>query len=273
MPSLLTLKEVEYLKEFKKLLDFGAKIFLNLDLKQSVKNNKRNFAIFYFGAIHNYSEAIFILCNDSRPHASQSLLRSIFEAYINTIYFLNTNSDLKIAKLTISDIEEKIKTLKQFEAFVKKYPHIENRYGLTTKKTLEEIIAYNQNNIDAIKRANKFHKTTKVAPNLRSRAEALDLKNPRKEKGSWEYNYLLLYKYSSDFTHLSVTGLDSFLHEENGVYSFDLGQTKGIEAIIITNYGFYLVLLNYFKKRKYIPINTDLKYFNRKMKGFHKISK
>lgn len=269
MEKLLTEKEEKLLGQFRELLEFGAKIFENhLKIDTNSRDFKKNFISFYFGAIHNYSESIYVLCKDSRPHAATVILRSVLEAFINVIYLMNTNSNLKIAKFAISDFEERIKVLKQFKVFVAKFPKWEGKDNLTTTKDLDNMIAFNQKHKEGIEKGNRFYKSTKILKDLRARAEAYDKKT--KKEGNWEFNYLLVYKYFSNFTHLSISGIEGFFNKEDGDEHFDLGQSKGVESHLAMCFGIYLALLSNIKKRGYVPKITSLKLFNQQINKMYK---
>lgn len=269
MDKLLTKKEEELLEQFRQLLEFGAVIFKeHLNVDTNSKDFKKNFISFYFGAIHNYSESIYVLCKESRPHAATVISRSVLEAFINVIYLMNTNSNLKIAKFAISDFEERIKVLKQFKAFIVKFPKWEGKSNLTTTKDLDNMIAFNQKHKDGIEKGNRFYKSTQIPKDLRARAEAYDKKT--KKEGSWEYNYLLVYKYFSNFTHLSISGIEGFFTKNDEGEYFDLGQSKDVEPHLAMGFGIYLALLNNIKKRGYIPKTISLKIFNQQYNRMHK---
>lgn len=269
MDKLLTEKEEELLEQFRGLLEFGADIFEKyLQLDTGSRDFKKNFISFYFGAIHNYSESVYVLCKDSRPQAATVISRSILEAFINVIYLMNTNSNLKIAKFAISDFDERIKVLKQFKAFIVKFPKWIGKSPLTTTQDLDNMIAFNQKRKEAIEKGNKFYKSTKILKDLRARAEAYDRKT--RKDGNWEFNYLLVYKYFSNFTHLSISGIEEFFSKDDGGKHFDLGRSKRVEPHLAVNFGIYLALLNNIKKRGYIPKNVSLKTFNQQVTKMRK---
>jgi len=269
MKKLLTKKEEKILEQLRILLEFGSEIFIKY-LQTSIGdgNYKKSFISFYFGAIHNYTESIYILCKNSRPHSATVLMRSVFEAFINVLYLTNTNSNLKIAKYTISDFEERIKVINQFKRFVAKYPDWENKYQMTNLKNLDSLIDRNKKHKEAIERGNKFYKTTTIESDLRKRAEAYDKKV--KGNGVWEFNYILIYKYFSTYTHLTVTGIENFVKQEDDKTLFDIGQSEGVKEHLITTYSIYIALLYNIKKRKFIPGNIDLNKFIRQLKQMQK---
>src|SRR5680860_245449 len=242
MNSFITIQEKEYLKELKDILKLGKSLFKNSQIGAYSKSYKKNFIFFTFVVIHNYSEAIYILCKNSRPHASYVLLRSIFEAYVNMLYFTNTNSNLPLAKYVILDFKERIKTLNNFKEFIKKYPSWKDKYEITNLSNLDNLISKQNKNIEAVKKGNKFYRTTKIEKLLRERAKAYDQKT--RNKGELEFNYILIYKYFSLFTHLTPTGIEHFLKKERGKTKYEISQAKDVEPIIATTFGFYKRLLD-----------------------------
>lgn len=268
MKTLLTKKEKEALVYLKEVLKFGDKIFHDHLFEVDKGNYKRQFIAFHFGAIHNYSEAIYTLCADSRPHAATVILRSIFEGFLNMIYFVNTNSNLKIAKYAIEDAEDRLKVLKQFKNFVDKYPKWEDKYSMTDIANLDRLIIITENNLNALKRGNKLYKSTKIKRKLRDKAEAYDRKINK--DGEWEYNYLLFYKFSSSYAHLSLSGMENFVHEgvENSI--FDIGRAKNVMSVLATTFGFYVTMLNYVRNRGYLPKEIKLTKFNKQLKDIQK---
>ncbi|MCC2630725.1 MAG: hypothetical protein K0S38_534 [Candidatus Paceibacter sp.] len=271
--ELLTDKEKIVLENLRVILEFGASLFpkLNVPISAETLTPKKDYALFNFGAIHNYSESIYVLCKDSRPHSAHVLLRSIFEAYVNTLYFLNTNSNLKLIKAVVEDLtDNRIKVLNGFAKLIKKYPEWENRSSLTNYATLNDLLNHTQKTIDFVKNNNRFHSTTKIGKNFRDRVEALDKKITTKIRGNWEFNYLLVYKYFSTYTHLLMSGLENFVTKKDKQISFDIGQSKDVEPIVVTTYAFYYNLLIYLKSRSVIPKSTKLGIFSKKMSEMNK---
>jgi len=258
-------KEKDLINDLKELLDFGLKIFISSKAK-SQKNNKDNYIKFNFAAIHNYCDSIYILCEQGKTHAAHVILRCVFESFVNMNYYVNNNSDLKLAKYAIWDAEEnKLKKIRHFEKFINEHPNWETTEpGLTNRATLAAIKEKTNELVSAIKRANKFYKSTKIELDLRKKAEALDKKVRTKKLVSWEYNYLLIYSYFSSFAHLHPIGLENFVNEVEGEIVYDLSSGKDADKILSTTYTVYLQLLNLLKKRGIITKNVSLTVFNKK---------
>lgn len=265
---LLTKKEKLILSYLRDSLKFGERIFNDYLFNQSTnkKDYKREFIIFHFGAIHNYSDSIYILCKNSKPHSAIVLLRSILEAFINMVYFVNTNSNLKIAKYAIDDLKNNGRTLKQFKNFIAKYPTYKNKYSMTTESNIDSLIIKNQNLVQAFEAGNKFYRSTKIEPDLRKRAEAYDKKVNK--PGELELDYLLVYKYFCSFAHISVSGLNNFVKETSSGLKFDITKAKDTEPTLVTTFMIYVTMLNYLKKRRYIPQKIKLTKFNKQIKQF-----
>jgi|GEM_PF-5735307 len=259
MRLLLTDQEKEILGYLDDILKFGDKIFNDYLFDTDEENYKKKFIAFHFGAIHNYSEAIYILCKNKKPQAATVLLRSIFEGFVNMVYFVNTNSNRKIAKYAIEDAEKRLRVLNELKTFVAKYPKWKNKYSMTNENELDRLIIFIKKNIQALKLGNKSHLKTKIETKLIEKAKAYD-KKIRKD-GDWELNYILFYKFSSTLAHLSLSGIENFLQE--GGTRFDTGGSRGVQPVLVTVFGFYVAMLNYVRNRNYIPNKIKLTKYNK----------
>lgn len=269
MPSrLLTKREKELLKYLGEIIDFGSSLVSAFDMGKMPP--KESYLLTVFGAVNNYSEAIYVLCKDSRPQAAQVLLRPLVEAFINTFYLLSTRSGKRLALFAAEAAREKTRVANSMLDFLKRYPQWKNKSKLTTKKDLSLLIKQNQQEITNIRKNYKIRQDIQF-PDLLERAREGDKKKPIKlRKGDIEYNYHLVYRYLSPLSHLNAAALGGryFLKPDSkGGYYLDMGQSRGVEPVLASTYAYYLYFLEYLKKKKVISQRASLTKFRKIMRS------
>ena len=250
------------------MIDAGAKEFTkkikldNLSLKQEL-------LYFNFIAVNNYSEAVYVLCKDMRPYPAIVVLRSIVEAFINVAYILTHNSDKRALLFSMEDSYYRKGLTTEISVFLTKHPEYEkDRFNREMFKGALEIIekeleVYNKNLKLKLKNKDDFKKHYHV--DLIERAKAVDRKL---KKPNFEYIYILVYRYFSEFGHLSMRGLDHFIIKKaDGNHEATASQHTEVRHIIATTYTMYLYFLSALKKRHLLDKNFPLSKFTKYWKN------
>jgi len=242
--GLLTKVEQGHLKYLKRLLDYGS---LQLKMGNSFKSqftHLQNFLLFNHVAIHNYSEAIYLLCKDARPHPAHILVRSLFEAYTNTEYIRHGDSERKLALFSKEGFAERKKIANGFDQFIKKYPSKKNSLSILKEETIEEMKIFAERHINGIDSANKLNQKDKYPDILRRSIEIDKDVLDSKDRGDAELYYHLVFRYLSPYAHLNAGGLEAFLEKKaDNDMTFITGQAGGIHTITIQTYLYYFASL------------------------------
>ena len=117
--SSLTKIERRHLKYLSSLLNYGSPQLKSRSDTKFQFTHLQNFLLFNQVVIHNYSEAIYLLCKDARPHPAYVLLRSIFEANTNAEYIKCGDSERKLALFAKDGFIEREKIANGFDQFIK----------------------------------------------------------------------------------------------------------------------------------------------------------
>jgi len=238
-PTEETIKYIQYLSE---ILDFGTS-----ELQTKVNSDKhshlQNFLLFSFIPIHNYSEAILTLCKNSRPHASNVLLRSIFEAYMNIMYVKSTDTEKRLALFAKGSFKGREKLLKRFTELSILYPHLKDKYAILEKDNLISHKEFVDKHIQAIDLGNDLNEDDNYEEQLLERIKQIDKEAPKDKAGMNEFNYRTMYSLLSQYTHLSPWGLELFIKQGSKSIIYTLGQDVGGDEIIGQTYLFYFELL------------------------------
>lgn len=209
---------------------------------------KQLLVINMFTAVNSYTEAIFELCKQSRPDAASVILRSITEAWINSVYILSFPNNKFLYLFAIEDSYYKKALVQLFKEFYKKYPNqrsvllTESELKKMAKKAEDELKVYETKLGISFKNKEEFDKKWS---SLLHRAIETDkrLKKRQKDKaGGMELTHLMVYKYLSEYTHLSIGGLKHFWIEDQSGEEFLIldKNPSGMELVLATTYAFYL---------------------------------
>lgn len=229
-------------------------------------NPKQIYLITIFGAVNCYTEGILELCKMGRPDPSIPILRSLTEAWINSLYILTNSKNKSLYLYSIEDTYNRKASIQLYREFYKKYPKqkvIFNEQGLSKlEKKLENELKVYETNL-GMKFLNK--KEFDIAyGKLIDRARIVDNRLKKRKpdnSGSIEHNYLIVYKHLSEFTHLSMRGISNFLKEEDQNKALIMDRNySDIEQILTTLYLYYLYFAN--KLKYYKLINNPLKEAN-----------
>lgn len=272
MRTIFNEEEKKLLSNLQQIIKFGRNQIQGKKIDLEKVSPKKGMLFMTFGVVHNYTEAIYVLCEGIRPEPAIILLRSIFEAWINTFFLSSTKSEKRLALFYMEDARNKVALANGLLSFIKKYPSQENKDSLTTKSNLDNVRIENENIMRKIKKRYKLRRDDKW-PTLLQRARDCDKKRPIKSrKGDFEYNYHILYRFFSPYAHLDARGLNNFLKQRmEGGYDLNIGQSADlIKQVLASAFAFYLSFLQYMKKKGFLPKNTKLKGFEEIIKQISK---
>jgi hypothetical protein len=188
-----------------------------------------------------------LLCGDRRPDAAIVVLRSIVEGWINSMYILGHPNEGKAYLYAIEDAYYRRGLAIGFENFYKIYPKL--RTTSMTRKAVRGIQDQANKDLETFKTKRKISFKNKKAfkkawGSLLSRAQWIDKRLYKRQKdqaGGFEHTYLLVYKYLSEYTHLSMRGLEHFWKKGSSGDSLILDKNaERIDLVIATTYTIYL---------------------------------
>jgi len=249
--NLLTKLENKYLKYLAELLDYGVLRLKKLNGTKFQFGHLPSFLLFNHIAIHNYSEAIYLLCKDARPHAAYVLLRSIFEASTNLEYIKCGDSERKLALFAKKGFIERKKIANGFDQFINKYPKRKKSLSILEEKIINKMKQFSEDHIKGIDGANKLNRDEKYL-DIYERSREIDRNAlDSEEVGNNELYYHLVYRYLSPYAHLNSYGLEMFVDSgTNGRIKFILGKSKDISVIVTQTHLYYFAsLIGLFEKK------------------------
>lgn len=244
------MSEIKLTKEEEKHLNYLAQIldFASNELKEKVQKDSysyfQNFLLFSFSPIHNFTEAIYVLFKDSRPHSAQVLLRSIFEACANIYYIKSKDTTKRLAMYAKDSFSTRKGLIFELESFTKKYPQLINKAKILNKENIEDLKQLSEKNIQAIEKGNNLTPEEKYPKHLIDRIRILDKEAPSEEAGMYELNYNIMYRQLSLFTHLNSWGLELFATQGQDSIEYMLGQDNEVDMIIAQVFIYYYDILN-----------------------------
>ena len=197
------------------------------------------------------------------------MIRSLLEVFINTRYILDTNSNKRLILFHLADAQSRATFSSEMLDFTKRYPNFGSRDNqLTNRDFLQKQLDTAQDEISNLKKHYKIKIKNKL-PNLLERAKANDSKT-KKEKGTFEYNYQTIYRFFSNYAHLTSRGINSFLNPRpDGGYDLITGKSVDIGPAVSTSYAVYLFYLENLMKWHIIKKSSLAKYI-KIAKGFSK---
>ncbi|MES2315092.1 MAG: DUF5677 domain-containing protein [Patescibacteria group bacterium] len=247
IPNLLSEKEKVHLNYLAEIINFGAD-----ELRDSVKTESfsylQNFLLYSFVPVHNFSESIHILCKDSRPHAAQVLLRSIFEAYMTTEYIKSFDTEKRLALFAKDSFKNRKGFACELENFINRYPNLENELPILKRTSIVSLKEFADKHISIIENSNNI--IGEQLPSFIERVKQIDCEVSVENKGKNELNYHIIYRQLSLYTHLNSWGLELFSKQDSKSVVYSLGQEKDVDHIIVYTYLYYFDLLfNLFDKK------------------------
>lgn len=259
--NLLTKLEQKHLKYLSDVLDYGLSQLKSRGDKKFQFSHLQKFLLFNQVIIHNYSEAIYLLCKDVRPHATRVLLRSIFEAYINAEYIKCGDSERKLALFAKDGFIERGKIANGFDQFIKKYPKKKGALSVLEEMSINRMKEFVKRNITGVDGANQLNPKEEY-PDILSRSIKVDeaILDPE-EKGDNELYYHLVFRQLSPYAHPNAFGLEMFVEDKpGGDKLLLLGHSRDVDGIVLQTYLYYFVSLNNLFQHKILDGEMPNKY-------------
>lgn len=258
------MSESNLLKNCEKLLKFGESNLLKIKL-DIAKDDFRLLTIFtLIGAIHYYTESILILAKYGKLFAGETLLRSLFEGFLNLKYILLEKNEKNAIKYAIKDFANRKDFTEKWKSFIEANPKYSDYINeLSTTEKCDEFINEIEKNIEDIEK--KFEVLNKL-PDLRGMAKIIDAKI---KDHHFEFAYLTFYDYLCDISHVSSKGLKNFFIPHGDGYIFCIGKndSEEIDKLLIAAYEFYLntlvIFSNNFKELSKEELKPYLEFFNK----------
>lgn len=233
------------------------KINLLLDNYPHNKTHLQNYLYFTVPSFFNYTESIIILCEQGKFNAAQSLLRSLFEAHINVIYFQTGDVERRLAITAKAQFDWRKKVIDLFIKLIKDYPNLESpiKGNLYNKDYLETTLEGINKYRLAIITGNQLTEKDKD-PNLLEKAKLCDAaKIEKSEPGHFELMYHLVYRQLSSYTHLDIQGIESFVNKDSeGKYIFK--EKPNEDLLISESIGICVALIKDLYKNEVIMGNV-----------------
>lgn len=252
------------LTKYREMVDYGSTLLGSTTIFQNKLSPKQRYLILIFTAVNNYSEGIFTLCNAFRPESATVLLRSLVEAYINTAYSLSHNSNNRLELLYTEDCFYSRGLIEEVVKFYNKYPTLRPQGEGYKQENLQQFVDKNNKLLNDYSKTlkedlsshNKFKQRHGEIVDLLERAKIAD---KRFKKGTFEYNYLMVYRYFSEYAHLNLKGMSHFFELTDKGFVGASSQSPNINHIVVTAYFIYLYFL---EKLKYYKLLPNLKISN-----------
>lgn len=256
--------ENNLLKSCEELLKFGESNLLKIKL-DIAKDDFQLLTIFtLIGAIHYYTESILILAKYEKLFTGETLLRSLFEGFLNLKYILLEENEKNAIKYAVNDFEARKVFTEKWRRFIEVNPKCDSYFTeLSTLEKCDEFIKRMEKNIAEIEK--KF-KVSKKLPDLRGMAKAIDKKI---KDFHFEFMYLTFYDYLSGISHVSSKGLKNFFtpHENGFIFCIGRNDLQEINKLLIATYEFYLktlvILSDNFKELSKEELNPYVDFFNK----------
>ncbi|HZM64069.1 MAG TPA: DUF5677 domain-containing protein [Candidatus Saccharimonadales bacterium] len=242
-------KTSDKLDNFRKLLDYGATKLQSFDGKNTKDMTDRQvFLLASFAAVHSYADGIFWLLEKGSVAASNVLLRSIVENYINTHWLLSDpepEKNIRYAQFGFEDTQKELDLFHFIKKFRKDNPDFDT--GEFTDEKLKELIDKRKAEIAQLIAV--AGEDVKTVPRIYQRAQQADADSthlPDGHRGGVYWQYLLVYSHLCNATHLGSRGLDPHLADSSGQQIFSMeARTFPAESITNVAYVYYVTLLDF----------------------------
>jgi hypothetical protein len=266
-------KSQDLLKILAEMMNSSLEALNHAEIQMSVLNLKQTYLILIFGVVNSYSEAVFELCKQHRPKPAMVLLRSILESWINSAFFLSHNNENRLFALMMYDSFTQLGLVNELDVFSRKYPWLVKN-SVISKENISKMRDKVENDLELYRKKGLKFKTKKdleSAPffekHLIERAKKADMNQKGSYSGKsnhpFEHQYLMVYRYLSDFTHVSLIGTNNFVVKTEEGYDLIASQSnENVEMQLVTLFVFYLSFINKLKQYKIVTV-PNLNKFNR----------
>jgi hypothetical protein len=268
----------EFLAELDSFIKFAYLELENVKLKNHLKRKKTVLLPMYINAC-DLAESIKLLLDNERVNASQNLIRSLQETWINIRFiFINGNNLWVDSYLYESDLDVK-KFAKGLKELRKKYPDVDMGNNTFTDSKLsvlenrgikfESELVRKYSNLPQIPGVNSKSLVGKPY-NLREKTAITDhiLAEKRKPKTlnySDEWQYFLVYRYLSGGSHINATYLANNIAQKSktGLTVWKHGKKENIPLCAWTTLSLLYDITTVFSKQFGYPKYKDLRKYQK----------
>lgn len=274
----LSEKQTNLLEKYRELLIYGSSLLEKTEIDQ--RKTKLRKIVFHsmMTAHQSYSEALLALMVPPGIYdkAAEAIYRSLVENFINVNYIYSGIKQERTYIFLVESWQDRIDFARKQHIFMDRYPQWNLGFeGKTKGCDWDSFILTKKYEIHNIEK--KYNLTfRKELPSIRQRAmdfdEWLKRRGKLRSNNSLEKHYIQFYKYFSQLTHLTMSGLERFYNvDEKGAMTVDVnGQPKDIERVIPIAYTLYFVMLNHFMHQFHIKDNDNFTKFNKTSKDLVK---
>lgn len=249
-------------KELDKLLKFGLKqinkvkqiSFTDDPLKDLMSATTLQMVC----SAHYLISGILAVSKKGLPEIGIILLRTLLESSITTMYIAMDTSGRRVRAFYLTAEKKRLKTSEDWLSFINLYPQYEK--SLSSKANLQTRINQLKQDIKLIE--TRYGKLN--FPDLKARALTVDKKVGKPDN---EFMYVTVYKYFSDFTHLSALGLNALLKQtQDAIVVLIEPHSRGSDMLLVSSYGFYFAFLERLNEEFSLSLEGRLKHFSAKLK-------
>lgn len=271
-------EQKDLLIKYGDILSYGNSILKKVEPDQR-KTKLRKLVFHSMMVAHqSYSEALLALMIPPGIYdkAAESIYRSLIENFINGNYIYSGVKQERTYIFLVESGQDRIDFAIKQHKFMDKYPNWSLGFeGKTKGCDWDSFILTKKYEIYKAEKKYKM-KFGKNLPNIKQRAtdfdEWLKKRGKLKSGNSLEKHYVQFYKYFSQLSHLTMSGLERFYSiDQNGTVNIDVnGQPKDIERVIPIAYTLYFVMLNHFMHQFHVKDPDNFSKFNKISKAIAK---
>lgn len=247
--------------------------FTDREIHLDKLNPKQTLLVAMFSAVNSYVEAIFELCKQGRTEAAIVIMRSLIEAYVNSNYILSYPSNKNLYLFAMEDSYYRRSLVDILNDFFARYPQ-RDRQELTVEQLKKmraipekELRDYEENLNMHFEKKKDFDRAFGT---LLDRAKEVDQRQKKRQKksaGAIENVYILVYKYFSEYAHLSMRGIQHFWIKDSDGNTLIIDRNPdNIDLVLPTVFIMYLYFADRLKQRGFIKI--PLYKFEKMMKSW-----
>lgn len=247
--------------------------FTDREIHLDKLNPKQTLLVAMFSAVNSYVEAIFELCKQGRTEAAIVIMRSLIEAYVNSNYILSYPSNKNLYLFAMEDSYYRRSLVDILNDFFARYPQ-RDRQELTVEQLKKmraipekELRDYEENLNMHFEKKKDFDRAFGT---LLDRAKEVDQRQKKRQKksaGAIENVYILVYKYFSEYAHLSMRGIQHFWIKDSDGNTLIIDRNPdNIDLVLRTVFIMYLYFADRLKQRGFIKI--PLYKFEKMMKSW-----
>ncbi len=276
----MTDNQIYALSKLESLITFLYQEIDRLTLPGQIRRKKKVFLPLYIGCC-DLAGSVHLLLSKEKINSAESLLRNLQEAWLNTWFiFIDGNSTWVDSYLSESELELK-KWAKKVRQLRERYPGADTGQASFSEQKLSEIeensrkflydVKHSHANLPVIPGVDTVDITRKPY-SLRDKTIIIDYlisqRSPASITHSFEWQYLLIYKYFSGITHIDARYLNAMYvqYDRQGISISKHGQLNDVEMIAVTTYAYLLDMAVIFGRQFGLPNAGSLKQYTNTLK-------